>query len=248
VVDGRSPAGKLIFRNLGGDGWQAISGPGELLGDAIVPSDLDRDGRLDFVTDSRVVGSAELLNFGAEDGGWSTASLPDPHPRLRTTAVAIADFDSDGWPDLALAFRARGAETAWQGLDLLFGAPGRDWRRASVWGAPDRIDGAETTTLAAGDLDADGDADLVVLDAFGATRLSINDGHGGFTFDPTPETDPAPEHRFCAGYSAAIVDLDSDGTAEVVTAFAGEPGSESLVAAAKRCRAQGALRVWKVAR
>jgi hypothetical protein len=164
--------------------------------------------------------------------------------------VAVADFDGDGRPDLALAFKSRSGSIAWRGLDVLFAAADRGWRRSSVWGGPERGDATEITTLAAGDLDGDGDADLVALAADGATRLLINDGRGDFTLELAPEADPAPDHRYCAGYSAAIVDLDRDGRGEVVAAFAGEPGSEAMLlgAAPAQCRARGSLRVWKVSR
>jgi hypothetical protein len=250
LTSGESPLGKVIFLNRGSGGWQALHGPGALMGDTLLPADLDRDGRLDFVTDSRVVGSAELLNFGAPGVGWTAASLPEPHPGLRTQAVAVADFNGDGRPDLALAFKSRSGSTAWRGLDVLFGAAERGWRRSSVWGGPERGDATEITALAAGDLDGDGDADLVALAADGTTRLLINDGGGDFTLELSPETDPVPDHRYCAGYSAAIVDLDRDGRGEVVAGFAGEPGSEAMLLGAvpAQCRARGALRVWKVSR
>jgi FG-GAP-like repeat/FG-GAP repeat len=253
LAAGEPPLGKVIFLNQEDSRWHARFGPGALMGDTLLPVDLDRDGSLDFVTDSRVVGSAELLNYGAPDGTWSVASLPDPPPGLRVRAIAVADFDADGRHDLALAFKSRAAgERAGRwGLDVLFGTaapPG--WRPSSAWGGEARDDADGPTALAAGDLDGDGDADLVTLAEDGTTSLLINDGAGAFTLDRAPETDPAPEHRYCAGYSTAIVDLDGDGRAEVVAAFAGEPGSESMLfgAVPARCRAQGALRVWKVSR
>ncbi|HVR29299.1 MAG TPA: VCBS repeat-containing protein [Thermoanaerobaculia bacterium] len=252
LADGALPLGKVVFRNRGDSGWEAVNGPGALMGDAILVADLDGDGLLDFVTDSRVVGSAELLNFGLPDGGWRTAALPDPRPRLRVRAVALADFDADGRLDLALAWRAGYGGEPWWGLDVYFAMPGEPgaptWRRSSIWAAPDHGGGEGLTALAAGDLDADGDADLVALDAEGGISLLVNDGTGSFALDPSPEAEPGPEHRHCAGYRAAIVDLDRDGRGEVVAAFAGEPGSETIFGGtrASRCRARGALRVWKV--
>jgi len=242
-----SPLGKVIFLNRGDGNWQPLHGPGAITGDSIRAVDLDGDGRLDFVTDSRVVGSAELLNYGEPAGGWSVASLPQPRGRLRVHAVAVADLDGDGRLDLALTFQSQEAGEVRLGLDVFFGGADRSWRRVSIW-APDARTAEAMTALAAGDLDGDGDQDLVALTAKGETWLFINDGRGDFALDRSPEADPDREHLHCAGYAVRIADLDGDGRSEVVTAFAGEPGSDALVRQSlpPRCRAGGALRVFKV--
>jgi hypothetical protein len=104
------------------------------------------------------------------------------------------------------------------------------------------------TALAAGDLDGDGHPDLVALTERGEMRLFVNDGRGDFARELTPEADPGREHVYCAGYAVRVVDLDGDARGEIVAAFAGEPGSEAMLVGAlpARCRAEGALRVFKV--
>ena len=243
-----APLGKRVFLNRGDGSWQARDGPGAMMGDAVVPVDLDGDGRLDFVTDSRVVGSGELLNYGEPGGTWRTASLPDVRGRLRVHAVAAADFDGDGRPDLAVSFQSRDGDRTRRGLDVFFGgAAGPGWRRVSIWAGEAPATEA-LTALGAGDLDGDGRPDLVGLTARGETWLFVNDGKGDFLLDASPEGDPPPPHAWCAGYAAAVVDMDRDGRNEIVTAFAGEPGSETILgsAAPARCRAEGSLRVWKL--
>jgi hypothetical protein len=243
-----APPGKLVFLNRGDGRWEPLSGPGAMLGDAIVPVDLDGDGRLDFVTDSRVVGSAEILNLGEPGGAWRVAALPGAPPRLRVSAVAVADLDGDGRRDLAVAYQSQDGGRVRRGLDVYFGtADGSGWRRVPAWA--DLAPAAELlTALAAGDLDGDGRPDLVALTARGEPWLLVNDGTGGLALDRSPEAAPSPGHLGCAGYAVAVEDLDGDGRGEVVATFAGEPGSEALVGAPARCRAGGAIRVWRVRR
>ena len=250
---GSAPLGKVIFLN-GGDGtWRPLYGPGALFGDAIVPAHLDGDGALDFVTDSRVVGSAQLLNFGEPGGAWRAESLPQARGRLRVHAIAVGDFDGDGRRDLTLAFQSREAGEVRHGLDVYFAAAGEPgpaggpWRRTSVWAAGGDW-GAALTALAAGDLDGDGDLDVAALTASGGVWLLISDGKGDFALDRVPEADPDAAHRGCRGYGVELVDLDRDGRPELIAGFAGEPGSEQLDAGrtSASCRAEGQLRVWKV--
>jgi hypothetical protein len=218
-----------------------------MLGDAILPVDLDGDGILDFVTDSRVAGSAELLNFGMPSGSWRVAALPDPLPSLRVRAVAVADFDADGRRDLAIGYNSRSLAGLVTGLDVFLatGNPAA-WRKVAIWTEHGTVDGI--SALAAGDLDGDGHVDLAAASAAGDTLLWLNDGTGGFAGELSPELRPGPEHQGCQGYAVAVRDLDGDGRSELMVAFAGEPGSEALLmgAVAPRCVAEGALRVWKI--
>jgi hypothetical protein len=242
-----SPLGKVIFLNQGDGSWQALHGPGAHLGDEILTVDLDRDGRLDFVTDSSAIGSPWLLNYGgAPDGSWRVDEIPEMRGLLLVSGVAVADFDRDGRSDLALAFKSQEGEEIHRGLDVYFGAEGKPgWRRVSIYDATvQETEGINTLTT--GDVDGDGDADLVALTAEGRPWLLLNDGKGGFERERSPEAEPAEEHLYCSGYQATVIDLDGDGRNEIVAAFAGEPGSEALFGFAPRCDASGLIRVWKV--
>jgi hypothetical protein len=245
-----APLGKMIFLNRGDGSWQPLRGPGAMAGDSIKAADLDGDGRLDFVTDSRILGSADLVNYGEPGGTWRVGSLPQPRRQLRARAVAVGDFDRDGRLDLAVSFQSQqGAET-WRGLDVFFQTAAEPrWRRVSVWAAG--AGSAETlTTLGVGDLNGDGHQDLVALTGKGEVWLFVNDGAGDFSLERRPEADLGRAHVDCAGYAVSFVDLDGDGRGEIVASFAGEPGSEVLLGRAfpQRCRAGGALRVFKVVR
>jgi hypothetical protein len=275
AAGGQVALGKLILRNGGVGRWEAQLGPGDLFGDAIHPVDLDGDGRLDFVTDSRRVGSRALLNFGLAGGSWRVADLELPAGTRFVRDVVVADFDGDQRPDLAVATHGGAGAGGWERIDVLIEPAASSVRSAPVFVAS-AVQSGGITSLAAGDLDGDGDADLVALDAEGAVSLFVNAGTAvrvsrgeqsaaetgaegappTWVLEDAPELVPDPEHFACAGYDAALVDLDRDGRAELIAAFAGESGSEVLAAAgalstmstgsSPRCRAGGALRVWKV--
>lgn len=245
---GAAGSSQRIFVNQGDGSWTELRAAARPGGDTILPLDLDGDGRLDFVTDSRVVGSVELLNFGHSDGSWRGQALPEARPHVRVYATVAADFDRDGRLDLALSFQSRDAGSVWHGIDLYLQVDhaAGSWRRQSVW-ASDAGWPAAPTALAAGDLDGDRDIDLLALTAEGGVSALLNDGRGGFAREVGIEADPDAEHRFCRGYAVVLADLDRDDRPEIVAAFAGEPGGEARFAASgKHCEAEGQLRVWKV--
>ena len=241
-----SPLGKVIFLNDGDGSWTPVVGPGAVLGDVIEVADLDADGRIDFVTDSSSFGYAELLNYGAGES-WEAVALPDPRTKMLAHSVAVADFDGDRRLDVAVAFKAYELGTERFGIDLFYGQPERDFRRESILGLP-----AGPTrgidAMSAGDVDQDGDVDLVALPREGGVWILLNEGDGVFVRELSPEADPDPAHYFCSGYRAELRDLDGDGRSELVAVFAGEPGTEVLLIGKipPRCRAFGQIRAWKL--
>src|SRR5262249_3381043 len=131
-------------------------------------TDLDRDGRLDLVVCNWVSGTVSILRQTGAVGTLDTSSFA-PHVDLVSGAgamdVAIQDLDGDGRADLAVV-------NADAGTPSLF-------RNVSVSGTLDtnsfepRVDlpANSNATVAAGDLDGDGKADLVA--GGNSTILSI---------------------------------------------------------------------------
>ncbi len=68
-------------------------------GDVAV-ADLDRDGHLDIVLALHLKG--QYVVYGNGKGDFTRSErLPVQDPRLYSRAVAVGDFNADGWPDLA---------------------------------------------------------------------------------------------------------------------------------------------------
>jgi hypothetical protein len=120
----------------------------------------------------------------------------------RTNALVLADVDSDGDLDLLV-----GNQSSQNQLFLNDGTG--TFRDATAAQMPAIAD--DTRGLAVGDVDGDGDADLVVGN-LGQSRLLLNDGAGTFV-DTTATCFPAG--ALSTTY-VALRDLDGDGDLDVI--------------------------------
>ena len=119
------------------------------------------------------------------------------HPHCK----AAGDIDGDGHPDL-LAASADGGGLYWYRYP--------DWTKHKI------ADGSFTTDMDVGDMDGDGNLDVVIPKQGGLMWYQNPRSHGG---DPT--TDPWREVPISAGetcmHDVTAVDLDGDGTLDLVT-------------------------------
>ena len=181
----------VCMRNDGGVFTEAQSlsvGPDPTL---VSATDLDGDGDVDLATGNVFENVSLFLNEG--DGLFEAGRNYAAGGSVRF--LLAADLDADGDADLAA-----GSVTAVSVLlnsgDASFTTPFRSTL------------GADVTEMALGDLDGDGDLDMA---AAADGSLAFVPNHGGGAFGPAR----APGQFRAQGLEA--VDLDSDGTPELVT-------------------------------
>lgn len=174
----------------------------------IAVGDIDRDGQLDLVTSNGDTGEVRwLANPGDGSGDWTPhliATLPGIsfHDRLE-----VADFNGDGRLDIVVSEEnaaASGAET-W-----LVRQPASPTNPA--WPATLLVSQGSTNSMRVGDIDRDGDVDIVTAEHFGALAVTLwsNDGSGQFTPQPI---DQGHESHF----GVRPFDLDRDGDLDLVS-------------------------------
>ena len=183
---------------------------------AIRLADVDRDGDLDVVIaagSDGTGGSVSYRPFDSSSGTWGAAVVLDA-AFASALDLAVADLDRDGDLDV-VAVSSTGDELAWWENSA---GDGSTWiGRTILSGAT--LDGA--AGLEVGDLDRDGDPDLVVaVRNDDAIRWFENDGDptdGGWTtwlINGAPFDDPV---------GLELADLDRDGDLDVIAA--GENGN-----------------------
>jgi hypothetical protein len=167
----------------------------------LAAGDLDGDGRVDLV--SLDAGDHTVSVRLRRDAGWTpgaTISVADS-----AHMVALADVDADRDLDLVVTAHDSGAVQLWHndGRAGFAAAPGSPF--AAVDAARPHNHG-----LAVGDLDADGDTDVVVADQKARIAVALlADGRGGLVRGAPIELPGEP-------YPLILVDLDGDRRLDLV--------------------------------
>ncbi len=160
--------------------------------------DLDGDGHPDLAVATNA--GLEVLR-GRGDGTFDAAVVVTAAEQYqRSPSLAIADFNGDGAPDVALA-RDWGPNVS---VAVLLGNGDGTFRAGSeVW------TGDYAQSIAVGDLDRDGRVDLAVASPTGTVTVFLGNGDGTFRRGPD----------YPADYQAYVVlvlaDLDGDGALDL---------------------------------
>lgn len=173
--------------------------------DALVATDVDRDGYLDVLVDASDT-TASVLHGGPR-GVERTSTLPLPASAVRTTG----DVTGDGLDDLILA--------------TIFNRPLREFRvypalASGGYAAPlvhyGALDANQTGSLVTGDFNGDGRIDLALDEAkdYADVHLYFQDAQG--TLSSTRDI-----ARNRGGGSLVVHDLDRDGRSDLAIAHNG---------------------------
>jgi hypothetical protein len=178
----------------------------------VLMEDLDGDGYVDVVFAQQFDGVTYRINstlFWGSADGWSDS--PD-HEFMTTGASGVVATDADGDGDMDLVFSCyKSTSTATDSMVFLQGDGGfsaTSDQQLATKGA---------RAVAAGDLDEDGNVDLVFANSFSGGFAEIDSfiywGKAGGTFDTQPTSIPT-----LGAEDVSVADLDGDGDLDLVFA------------------------------
>ena len=175
---------------------------------SIACGDMNNDGNADLVLTSGEMGT--IIQLYLNDGKGNFTRTDDVFPVTENSnplwnfGIVLDDFNRDGWLDIATA-------DAWRGVNIYLNLEGQEfiWAQAILVPEVNEVKGID-----AGDVDGDGDDDIVFGGHNGipdrADRIYLNDGYGRFS-------DSGQRIGYDVTWDTVLADVDSDGSLDYLS-------------------------------
>jgi hypothetical protein len=197
-------------------------GSGGTLANAISAGDLSGDGISDIAVANQCISSTNCSNgnvailLGNRDGTFQPAATYSSGG-VNAVSVALADVNADGKLDAVLANQCIDTNCATGAVSVLLGNGDGTFQTALSYGSS----GPQASFVAVGDLNGDGNLDIVVSNQCPGSSICSNAtisvllGNGDGSFKPAVSYSPGGTG---SAYSLAITDVNGDGKLDLVVA------------------------------
>jgi hypothetical protein len=209
-----SPASISVVANTGSSGkpsfGTATNIPTGVFTDALAVGDINGDGKPDLASVSVQASSVSIFINSSSVGNISFTSGPGYTTGTSPSAIAIADIDGDGKPDLLVVNEKSSTLSVFRNI-----SSGGTVAFAS---RQDYATGVLPIGLAVADLDGDGKPDVAVVNNLSNTVSIFHNTSTAGSVKFSPKTDVSTTSGTDNPYAIAIADIDGDGKPDLIVA------------------------------